>query len=353
MGNELWFTSDLNGTVALLGQMIAVAHAEDSTRQAGVGGVQLNTAELSKPCDIVGFNGGMTTGNAGIPSMVTEYGAGNCGHDRGENYNACYGDNITTPPSPSQYAWRAGIALWCAFNYGSVAVDNGYTNDGMIDHARLPQKRWYFYRNLYLGTPAPAWPVNGTAAKLKLTADRDTITDDGKSDALLIVQVQDASGNWLSNTPGITLTDKSGLGAFPTGSSITFTGGAANQCVRNGQASIEFRSYNAGTITVEATSGSLTPSSVTLTALHVPDNLNSTLSVPAVVPAAVTPGEIVIAGYGSHITLPVSLSGKKVAVSLFDMRGRLIGRVPPGHGRVIIDRNVAEGIVIARAKVVR
>jgi hypothetical protein len=333
--------------------MIAVAHAEDSTRMAGVGGVQLNTAELSKPCDIVGFNGGMTTGNAGIPSAVTEYGAGNCGHDRGENYNACYGDNITTPPSPSQNAWRAGISLWCAFNYGSVAVDNGYTNDGMIDHARLPQKRWYFYRNLYLGTAPPAWPAAGTASKLKLTTDRDTITDDGRSDALLIVQVQDASGKWLSNTPDITLTDKSGLGAFPTGSSITFKGGASDQCVRNGQASIEFRSYTAGTATIEATSGSLTSASVTLTVLHESEITPLAPSIPSVAPISSGPKEVTVTGYGNRILLPVGFAGKKVLISLFDMRGRLIDRRPPSLVKAIVRRGAAEGIVIAKVKVVR
>jgi hypothetical protein len=333
--------------------MVAVAHTEDSTRPVGVGGVQLNTAQLSQPCDVVGFNGGMTTGNAGIPSMVSEYGAGNCGHDRGENYNACYGDNITTPPSPSQNAWRAGISYWCGFCYGSVAVDNGYTNDGMIDHARLVQKRWYFYRNLYLGTPPPVWPVSGSAAKLKLTTDRDTITDDGKSDALLIVQVQDAAGNWLSNTPNITFTDQSGLGAFPTGNAITFTGGAANQCVRNGQASIEFRSYNPGSITVQATSGSLTPASVTITVVHVPDNPVVATLTSAVLPIAVGPRETVVAGYGSRIVLPACLSGNKVAVSLYDMRGRLIGQIAPTRERVIVRPGAAEGIVIAKAKVVR
>jgi len=353
MGNELWFTNNLDSTVAVLRRMVAVAHVEDSTRQVGVGGVQLNTAQLSAPCDVVGFNGGMTTGNAGIPSMVSEYGAGNCGHDRGENYNACYGDNITTPPSPSQYAWRAGISYWCGFCYGSVAVDNGYTNDGMIDHARLPQKRWYFYRNLYLGTPPPAWPVAGTAAKLRLTTDRDTITDDGKSDALLIVQVQDASGNWLSNTPNITLTDLSGLGAFPTGSNITFTGGAADKCVRNGQASIEFRSYNAGTVTIQATSPGLASASVPITVIHVPDNPVTAVHTSTVSNIAASPKDIIMTGYGSRIVLPASLAGKMVAVSLFDMRGRLIGKIPPGIARVITRPCATEEVVIAKVHVVR
>jgi hypothetical protein len=222
----------------------------------------------------------------------------------------------------------------------------------MIDHARLPQKRWYFYRNLYLGTPPPTWPVAGTAAKLKLTTDRDTITDDGKSDALLIVQVQDASGAWLSNTPNITLTDKSGLGSFSTGSSISFTGGAANQCVRNGQASIEFRSYNAGTVTIQATSGNLTPASVSITVVHVPDNPVTAVSIPAISHIAASPKEEVVVGYGSYIVLPASLAGKMVAVSLFDIRGRLIEMRPASRVGVIIRRGAAEGIVIAKVKVV-
>jgi beta-galactosidase len=332
--------------------MIAVAHTEDSTRPAGVGGVQLNTAQLSAPCDVVGFNGGFNTGDAGIPSMVSEYGAGSCGHDRGENYDACWGDGITTPPSPTQYGWRAGGALWCGFCYGSVAVDNGYTNDGMIDHARLVQKRWYFYRNLYRGIAPPTWPVSGTAARLRLTTDRDTITDDGRSDALLIIQVQNSSGVWLSNTPNITLTDQSGLGAFPTGTSITFTGGAANQCVRNGQASIEFRSYNAGTVTIQATSGSLTPASVTITVVHVPDNPVTAVHMPVVSRSAFGPAEMVVTGYGNRIVLPGSMAGKKVAISLFDMRGRLIDKRLVGTSGVIIRPNAAEGIVIAKVKIV-
>lgn len=351
MGNELWFTNDLTKTIALLTQMIAVAHEEDSTRAAGVGGTQLNTAELARPCDIVGFNGGFNTGNAGVPSVVTEYGAGDC-RDRGENYNACWGSGMTTPPSSTQYGWRAGCALWCAFNYGSAAVDNRYTDDGMIDHARLPQKRWYFYRNLYKGIEPPVWPVNGTAAKLKLTTDRDTITDDGKSDALLIVQVQDASGKWVSNSPDITLTDKSGLGQFPTGNSITFTGGAADKCVRSGQASIEFRSYKEGTVTIEATSANLSPASVNITVRHM-----SEPSVKAVSPISsvsrITAGssEIVIKVYGNRIVLPPNMAGKKVMVSLFDIQGKMIGQIYSSFKR-IIELRAAKEIVVAKVKVV-
>jgi beta-galactosidase len=349
MGNELWFWGSCSAdtVVAILARMVAVAHQEDSTRPAGVGGVQLNTAQLSKPCDIVGFNGGLTTGNAGIPSLVSEYGS--C-TDGGEAYNACWGDNITTPPTPAQNAWRAGVALWCAFDHGSN-INTGLM--GMINNARVPQRRWYFYRNLYLGIAPPTWPAAGTAAKLKLTTDRDTLTDDGKSDAQIYVEVQDASGKWLSNSPDITFTDKSGLGSFPTGSAITFKGGEREKGVRNGQAAIEFRSYNAGTVTIEATSAGLPTTSVNITVLHAPEDPVSSSHIPAVSRSSVGPREMVVAGYGKRITLPGSFSGKKVAVSLFDMRGRLIGQVSPGLGRVIVRRNAAEGVVIAKAKVVK
>jgi hypothetical protein len=311
--------------------------------------VQLETAKLSAPCDVVGFNGGLLTGNAGIPSMVSEYGS--C-EDGGENYDGCWGDGITTPPSPTQYGWRAGVAHWCGMYHGSILQDS-YGRMGMINHARLPQRRWYFYRNLYRGIAPPTWPVSGTANRLRLTTDRDTITDDGRTDAQLIVQVQDASGRWLSNSPSITLTDRSGLGSFPTGSSITFTANAWDKGVRNGQASIEFRSYNAGTVTIEATSGSLTPASVTIIVVPVPDNPVKTVRIPVVPHIAVGPEEMVVTGYGNRIALPRSMAGKKVAVSLFDMRGRLIGQMYLNRARAFVRRGAAVGIVIAKVKVVK
>jgi len=222
---------------------------------------------------------------------------------------------------------------------------------GMINNARVPQRRWYFYRNLYLGIAPPAWPAAGTAAKLKLTTDRDTITDDGTTDAQILVEVQDASGKWLSNSPDITFTDKSGLGSFPTGSTITFKGGEREKGVRNGQAAIEFRSYNAGTATIEAISGSLPPASVTITVLPADDTPVRMSCIP-VLRTADCPQETVVAGFGNRVTLPGNLSGKKVAVSLFDMRGRLIEKRPVGRAGVIVRRGAAEGIVIAKVKVV-
>jgi hypothetical protein len=168
----------------------------------------------------------------------------------------------------------------------------------------------------------------------------------------VIGEVQNTSGVRITNSPDVTLTDLSGLGMFPTGSSITFTGGALEKGVRDGWAAIEFRSYNAGTVTIKATSGTLTPDSVTVTVVHVPDNPITATRMPAFSHSAGGPEEVVLAGYGSRIALPRSMAGKKVTVSLFDIRGRLIDTRLVTSG-VIVRRNAAEGIVIAKVRIVQ
>jgi beta-galactosidase len=262
--------------------MISAAHQADPTRPAGLGGTWADYVNIA---DVNGYNGGEAgVRNPGVPNMQTEYGS--CTGDRPGTYDGCYNSDLgVTDNVPTQFAWRSGASIWCAFHHGSalhqdnVASAPDMGNMGFIDHARLPLRRYYFYRNYYAGIAPPAWPAPGTAAKLKISADNATITDDGRSDAHLIVEVQDASGVRISNAPDITRTDSSGLGMFPTGSSITFTGGALEKGVRDGQAAIEFRSYRAGTVTITATSTGLASDSVILTVKHVPD---PTLAVPPV-----------------------------------------------------------------------
>ena len=333
MGNEAFFTNDLTRTKNLLIQMIAAAHAEDSTRAAGIGGVQRSGFDALS--DVAGYNGdgAVLYLNPAWPSMVTEYGS--CAEDRPGNYTACWGDMVTQTQndSPIQYAWRSGVALWCAFHHGS---NNSAGNMGMIDHARLPLQRWYYYRNKYLGIAPPTWPAAGTAAKLKLTTDNDTITDDGRSDCQLIVQVQDASGNWINNQPSITLTDRNGLGLFPGGTSVTFTGGAIDKGVLNGLAAIEYRSYNPGTAIIDATSTGLPSSSMTIFIKHVSDTINT-----GVVPSEQIRGNPCMEGQvfkaiGNRTALPGAFRGKKSIVSIFNLQGRLL------FSKTITNQNVID-----------
>ena len=276
MANEVEFTaSSVNQkTKDLLTRMIAATHQADPTRSAALGGTWSDYVNIA---DVNGYNGGEAgVRDPGVPNMQTEYGS--CTGDRPGSYDGCYNSDLgVTGNLPTQFAWRSGVSIWCAFHHGSALHQGGVAsnpdmgNMGFIDHARLPLRRYFFYRNYYAGIAPPSWPAAGSAAKLQLAADSLTITDDGRSDTHLIVEVQNAAGVRISNSPDITLTDKSGLGMFPTGSAITFSGGALEKGVREGQAAIEFRSYKAGTITIEATSAGLTSASVTILVQHVAD----------------------------------------------------------------------------------
>ncbi len=284
MANEVEFTaSSVNqNTKDLLAKMIAATHQADATRPAGLGGTWSDYVSIA---DVNGYNGGEAgVRNPGVPNMQTEYGS--CTDDRPGTYDGCYNSDLgVTGNLPTQFAWRSGVSIWCAFHHGSalhqdnVATNPDMGNMGFIDHARLPLRRYYFYRNYYAGIAPPTWPAIGTPAKLSLTADNAAITDDGRSDTHLIVEVQSSAGVHISNSPDITLTDTSGLGMFPTGSTITFAGGALEKGVRDGQAAIELRSYNAGTITIQATSPGLASSSVTIVVNHVPDPPLSTAQI--------------------------------------------------------------------------
>jgi beta-galactosidase len=324
MGNEIEFsnTAVLPNAKNLVTRMVAASHLADSTRPAALGGTWNDFQSLA---DVNGYNGGQTTViNPGIPNMVSEYGS--CQQDRPGTYDGCYigayGNLQVQNNLPVQYAWRSGVCLWSGFHHGSNAT---LGNTGMIDHARLPLRRYYFYRNIYAGIAPPDTAIAGTAAQLKLTTDSDTITDDGRSDCQLIVQVQDASGKRISNSPNITLTDASGLGMFPTGSSITFTGGAKDKGVLDGMAAIEFRSYNAGTITITASSAGLTSSSVTVIAKHVADpDLSVAVRPAAAAQTAKQPISFVTKNIGTSIELPAGFSGRKTRVSVYNLQGRLV-----------------------------
>ena len=350
MGNELFFTSNMDSTAALLGRLTTIARSEDSTRPAGVGGAQTNPTMWAKYCDILGINGDppVSQTTISIPHVHSEYGS--CANG-GESYDGCWDNNPSftkygqsTNGIPTQFTWRCGISLWCAFDHGSNC-DMGWM--GMVDHARIPQMRWYYYRETYLGTKPPAWAITGTPAKLKLTADRDTITDDGRSDAQLLVQVQDASGTWVSSSPDITLTDKSGLGSFPTGASITFHG-TGEGGVRGGQSAIEFRSYNAGVATIEAASGSLPKTLVTIVVVSAPAVGVSPRATSGAFQNKDCRVTAIVKVFGRRITMPSGLSGKDATVSLFDTRGRLVEQRTVRPGCAAIRAGAAEGVVIAK-----
>lgn len=269
MGNEVFFTnsSTQNKAKALVNKMRNKAHELDPTRKAGMGGCQREGYDSLDVCDIAGYNGdGGKFQNNNMPNVVAEYGSKV--QDRPGEYRPFY-DQIQGSSSTEYKLQKnsAGLSLWCAFHHGTIGGD-GLAKMGIIDYYRLPTNSWYWYREKNTGV-APEASQDGTAAKMELTTSDTEITNDGKKDAKLIVTMEDAEGNWVSDTRNVTLTVVKGPGTFPGGKSYTFTAGKS---IRDGKASIEFRSYYAGETVIKAQAEGLPDATITLTTKDVTGN---------------------------------------------------------------------------------
>jgi beta-galactosidase len=268
MCNEVFFSdkSVLPQVRTFLTNLVALTHELDSTRPAGIGGCQ--RAGLDKLGDIAGYNGdgARLYINPGIPNLITEYSSVRA--VRPGIYGPAWGNLVQGPGDKTQpyfwrYPWRSGEVLWCMFDHGSIAGDEG--RDGIVDYFRLPKRAWFWYRNEYAHVPPPKWPTGGTPVALKLSADKTTLKSaDGTDDAQIIVTVVDADGKALSNSPPVTLTIESGPGEFPTGPSIAFAPNS-DIAIRDGEAAMEFRSYNSGKTVIRATSPGLKDATFAIT----------------------------------------------------------------------------------------
>jgi hypothetical protein len=250
MDNEVFFTapSTLPKVKHFLKELVGLTHQLDPTRPAAIGGCQ--RGGIDKLGDVAGYNGdgAYLFMNPGIPNTVTEYGSTVA--DRPGVYQPGWGDLQQQP-----FPWRSGQALWCGFDHGSIAGHFGCM--GMVDYFRLPKRQWYWYRNAYRNIPPPTWPQGGTPAGMLLTTDKSFLKAvDGTEDAQIIVTVVDRNGTHLSNSPPVTLSIQSGPGEFPTGRTISFDPGS-DIAIRDGQAAMEFRSYNSGTTVIQASSPGL------------------------------------------------------------------------------------------------
>jgi beta-galactosidase len=255
MTNEAFFTYDLERTRALITRMVELSHTLDPTRPAAVGGAQ--RGQVDKLGDIAGYNGdgARLFIDPGVPNMVSEYGAISKAVDAFEPF---WGEL-----QRESFPWRAGEAIWCGFDYGSIAGRQGLK--GIVQHNRLPKRSWYWYREHLLGTPPPPWPQDGVAKRLELSADKTTIAGtDALDDCLILVTAVDAVGKRVKHSPAITLTIESGPGELPTGRKITFAEESDIGLVE-GQAAIAFRSHHGGKTRLRATAEGLEDSLLIIT----------------------------------------------------------------------------------------
>lgn len=261
MGNEVFFTASgtQNKAKALVNKMRNRAHELDPTRKAGMGGCQREGYDSLEVCDIAGYNGdGGKFENNWMPNVVAEYGSKV--QDRPGEYRPYY-DQIqgSTEEEYTLKTGSAGLSLWCAFHHGTIGGD-GLAKMGIIDYYRLPLNSWYWYREKNTGVAREA-SVSGTAERMEITASDMEITNDGKKDTKLTVTMLDQDGRWVNDMRTVTLTVKEGPGIFPGGKTYTFT---PNKSMRDGKASIEFRSFYQGTTVISAEAEGLPEATITL-----------------------------------------------------------------------------------------
>ena len=159
-------------------------------------------------------------------------------------------------PDPDRH-YSMGTAYWPAFDYGTHH-DFKMHYTGAIDSARLPKRQWHWHRAAWLGIDPPAWPADGTPAKLSITSEKQVIGTNGQDDTQLIVRVHDADGVHINSKLNVTFDVVSGPGRFPTGDTLELE-------TADGVTGISLRSYEAGTTVVEVRAEGLEPAQVELT----------------------------------------------------------------------------------------
>ena len=275
MDNEVFFTAQetLPEVRRLLKEMVALSHELDPTRPASIDGAQ--RGEIDKLGDIAGYNGDGASlfPNPGIPNFVGEYGVTMA--DRPGAYAPGWDDLVNTPGADKtkegswRLPWRSGEAIWAGFDHGSIAGKR-FGGMGMIDYFRLPKRQYYWYRNAYAQVPPPVWPVAGTPAALRISTSAPTIARaDGTDDVQVIVSVVDGQGRRVSNSPPVRLEIVSGPGELPTGRAIDFAPDS-DIVIRDGEAAIAMRSWQAGTTRLRASSPGLKDAVATVRTLQGP-----------------------------------------------------------------------------------
>lgn len=274
MGNEVFFTSDATQQRSkdLVNKSRNLAHQLDPTRKAGMGGTQRQGYDQLSVADIAGYNGdggricgGGECPNTWMPNMVAEYGSPTIDRPGAVvNSKAHYKSGTSVygeldKDNDGKYTLTknsAGLALWAGFDHGTVGGKD-LAKMGMIDYFRLPKNLWYWYRETQGDGSKPEVSKSGTATHMEVTESADspkTLTNDGKSDAQIIVTMKDADGNWVSDNREVTLKVTDGPGVLAGGKTYKFT---KDVSMKDGKAAIEFRSYYSGTTTLTASAEGL------------------------------------------------------------------------------------------------
>lgn len=215
----------------------------------------------------------------------------------------------------------AGAHMWVFVDYWSANLGLSHPM-GALDHYRIPKKVYYTFRTNWTGAPDD-YPVTGlTAAKVHLEADVTSLVADSTDLSRIIASIRDASGKCVWVDRDITFE--------VNGPCDVFDDVTAPRRTIAGKTAIILKSTNTpGPITITASSGTLTPSTCSLTSTA---PVNAPLpfiwsDAGVTHPAKKVPYEKNISLYTGNKRITLQFSSPDMlpdAVRLFTMKGRRI-----------------------------
>jgi hypothetical protein len=125
----------------------------------------------------------------------------------------------------------AGGHFWCFKDYNSGANTNGF--EGMVDRLTVPKTAFYMFREKWTNQ-APDYPRPGTATKIDLQADTNSLGATGADIFLLTATMRDANNRQISTATGnvtFTVSPTSAATIFG-GNSVAAPGGRAGAVLR-------------------------------------------------------------------------------------------------------------------------
>jgi hypothetical protein len=154
------------------------------------------------------------------------------------------------------YTKLAGAHMWVFADYWSA--NSGLSHPmGAVDHYRIQKKVYYTFKTNWTGA-ADDYPATGlTAAKVQLSADLTTLVADSTDLSVIVASIRDASNKCVWAAQDVTFQ--------VTGPVDVFEGNPVTRATIAGKIGIVLKSrLTPGTVTVTASSGSLTAGTLTL-----------------------------------------------------------------------------------------
>ncbi len=256
------------------------AHSLDTTRLTAT--ANINSTQYGAPNgwnasieipDIVGLNYSTSYSNKSIPLVNTESsddfyrqearGSANDLDTGSKSYLQREWDCMAYTMSTS--GQLAGGHFWCFKDYNSAANKTGW--EGIVDRLTLPKTVFYKFRYMWTGQ-APDYPKSGTATKIELAADTNSLFATGADVFLLTATMRDDGGRQIATaTDGVTFTvSPAGAGAIFGGNKAASPGGRAGALLRTTTAP-------ANPITVTAAYEGLPSATIQLTTLAAVDEV--------------------------------------------------------------------------------